>query len=262
MQLTVDARTVYAYTGGREPVEGQPTVLMVHGAGADHTVWILQSRYLAHHGRNVLAVDLPGHGRSEGPALGSIGALADWSAGVLEAAGAARATLVGHSMGSLVVLEAAARHPARVAALVLVGTAAPMPVADALLDAARADDHAAFDMINLWGHSAGARVGRSPVPGMWMTGGALRLLERSGPGALHAGLAACNDYGSGVESARRVACPTLLVLGRRDRMTPPRTADELASALPHARRIVLDDSGHMLMSEKPDEVLDAILEVA
>ena len=220
MEITVDDKAVFAAAGGRPFDPAQPTVVFVHGAGMDHTVWALQTRYFAWHGRNVLALDLPGHGRSAGPPLASIGALADWLVRLLDSLAVEGAALAGHSMGSLVVLDAAGRHPGRVSALALLGTSVPMPVAEPLLSAAEAADHAAFDMITIWGHSRDGQVGGNRAPGLWMTGGGVRLLERSAPGVLHASLKACKDYADEVETARNVVCPTLLVLGGRDVMTP------------------------------------------
>ncbi len=236
---------------------------MVHGAGLDHTVWIQQSRYLAHHGYGVLALDLPGHGRSEGPALGAIGEMADWVIEATRAAGAARFAVVGHSMGALVALETAARAGDAAWYAALLGISAPMPVADALLDAAREDRHAAFDMINIWGHAIGSQIGGNPAPGMWMVGGAVRLLERSGPGVLHGDLSACNAYGDGTDAAASGRCPTDLVVGTRDLMTPARGARALAACIERGgasvRTTEIDGSGHMLMSERPNEVLEALV---
>ncbi|MBI2312608.1 MAG: alpha/beta hydrolase [Betaproteobacteria bacterium] len=257
MYLTVNNHKTFAYTGTRPLKPEQPTAMFVHGAANDHSVWALQSRYFAHHGRNVLAVDLPRHGRSEGTPLGSIAAIADWMPKVLDAAGVEKAALVGHSMGSLAVLEAAARHPSRVSAVALLGASAPMPVTDALLDAAKANDHSAFDMLNIWGHMS--PMGPNPNPGLWMLGGYVRLLERSAPGVLYNDLKACNDYLDGVEAARKVQCPVLVIQGRRDLMTPPRNAKELLAALPRAQTVSVDGCGHSMMLEQPDEVLDALI---
>ena len=258
MELRIDGRRAFAATYGREPDPSRPTVLFVHGAAMDRTVWTFFGRYFTRHGHNAIAADLPGHGRSEGPPLASIPAMADWLAALLDAAGLDSAFLVGHSMGSLAVLDAAARHPERARGAVLVGTSAPMPVADALLDPARANEHLALDLVTLWGHSPRAHVGGFSVPGMWMTGGGLRLVERAAPGVLFADLSACNDYAEGVDRAREVHCPVLLVLGERDSMTPARAARDLEAALPAARRLVVRHGGHQLMSERPNQVLDAL----
>lgn len=260
MEFCIDGRRAFAAAYGREePDPERPAVVFVHGAAMDRTVWTMFGRYFSRHGYGVLAADLPGHGRSEGPPLGSIPEMADWLAALLDAARVERpAHLVGHSMGSLAVLDLAARHPARAAGLALVGTSAPMPVTDALLDPARADDHLALELVTLWGHGPMARVGGFSVPGMWMTGGGLRLVERAAPGVLFADLGACNAYADGVERARSVRCPVLLLLGERDSMTPARAARDLEDALPASRRVVVRRAGHQLMAERPNEVLDAL----
>ncbi len=260
MKITVDNNPAYIYTGAREFVPEQPSVVFIHGNGLDHSVWLLQSRYFAHHQRNALAVDMPGHGRSGGSALENITDMADWIIDVLDAIGVDKAAIVGHSMGSLVSLEAAARHPDRVSRLALIATAVPMPVSDPLLDAARNNEHSAFDMINLWGHSQHGQMGGNQAPGMWMSGSAIRLLERSGPGVLFAGLNACNEYKHGMESAARVQCPTLMILGRLDMMTPTRIARKLEQAIPDVRCEVLDNCGHLVMAEKPNQVLDLLID--
>ena len=259
MEISVDDTSVSAATGGRIFDPALPTLVFIHGAAMDHTVWALQTRYFAHHGRNVLALDLPGHGHSAGPALAEVADIADWVTRVLDALEIEAAQLVGHSLGSLVALETAARHPERVTALALLGTAVPMPVTDALLSAAESNDHDALDMVNLWGHSRDGQMGGNRAPGLWMTGGGLRLLERSGPGVLHAALSACNAYTHGLASAANVQCPTLLLLGDRDAMTPPKAAKALAEALPNSTMVVLKGCGHMMMAEQPDQVLDALI---
>ncbi len=261
MEISVDNKAVFAATGGQPFDPAQPAIVFLHGAGMDHTVWALQTRYFAYRGRGVLAVDLPGHGRSEGPALASIGDMADWMVRLLDAAEVKSAALVGHSMGSLIALDVAARHGGRVSALALLATSVPMPVTGPLLDAAEADDHAAFDMITLWGYSRDGQVGGNRAPGLWMTGEGLRLLERSPPGVLHGDLKACADYADGLASAATIVCPVLLVLGARDAMTPARAAKPLAEAIPGARTTVLDGCGHMMMTEQPDQVLDALITI-
>ncbi len=258
MFVTVDRHEVFAATGGRTFDPALPLVLFLHGAGLDHSVWALHSRWFAHHGQAVLAVDLPGHGRSAGPPLSGIAALADWTARLIEAAGSTRAILIGHSMGALIALEAAARHPERVAGLGLIGAAPAMPVHADLLSAAAANDPAAIDMLSLWGHGAHATQGGSRAPGLWMLGTAVRLLERAAPGLLHTDLAACHAYQDGPAAAAKVTCPSILVLGERDVMTPLKAGRGLAAAIGRSRTVVLPGAGHMLMAECPDAVLDAL----
>ena len=258
MRIEVNGADVFAYTGSRSVDADKPTVVFVHGAANDHSTWALQSRYFAYHGFNVLAVDLPAHGRSGGAALPSIEAIADWIASLLDAACVARAAIVGHSMGSLATLACAARHPDRVTKVALLGPAAPMLVTDNLLAAARADDHLAYEMIDGWSFSAARQLGGNRVPGIWMTGNAMRLMERTAPGVLYTDLVACQTYTTGLADAATVRCPTLVIMGARDLMTPVNGAQGLLAALADKRTLTLPGTGHAMMAEEPDAVLDAL----
>lgn len=262
MDFVIDGRKIYAYTGGRPVCATRPLIVFIHGAQHDHSVWILQSRFLAHHGFSVLAVDLPGHGRSEGPPLASVEALADWTAQLIRAARLGPAHLVGHSMGSLIALETAARHQKETLSLALLGTAAPMRVSAALLNAAREDEARAFDMINAWSHSGITVHPGCPGPGFSIFNQNRRLMERQPPGVLHNDFMACNAYEGALASAARIQCPALVVSGSRDIMTPARAAKPLVEALrgrpePGSGTTVVElaDCGHAMMAEQPDRVL-------
>lgn len=258
MEICVAGVRVHAGTGGRAFDPELPLVVFLHGAGMDHTVWALPARYFAHRGRAVLAVDLPGHGKSEGQALTSIAAMADWVKALLEALDIGTAALAGHSMGALVALETAARHGGRVRALALLGAAPKMPVHPDLLAAAATDDHAAFDLMTAWGFGPAGQLGGARVPGAWLMGGGERLLERVRPGVLHTDLAACNAYADGIAAAAKVTCPTAVIMGAEDRMTPARSGAKLAAAIAGARAFTIPACGHMMLAEKPDESLDAL----
>ena len=258
MQLSVNGTDTFVATGGREFDKSQPTIVLLHGAGFDHSTWALHSRWFAHHGFGVLAPDLPGHGRSSGAPLPTIAAMADWTAALLDAANAAWAKLVGHSMGSLIAIETAARHPAKVSALSLIGTAATMTVGPDLLKAAEANDRTAIDMVSIWGLGFQAELGGSLAPGLWMHTGAQRVLEQCRPGVLFNDLAACNAYQGALAAAAQITVPAMLVLGERDMMTPARAGKPLAAALPNSRTVVLRGAGHMMMVERPDELLAAL----
>jgi pimeloyl-ACP methyl ester carboxylesterase len=260
VDLRVADEAVYAYTGGKAFDPKLPAVVFIHGGELDHSVWTLQSRYFAHHGHSVLAVDLPGHGRSGGAPLAGIAAMADWIVALLDAAGAKAAALVGHSMGSLAALDCAARYPAHASRIALVGTAFPMSVSPELLDATKTREAEALRMINVWSHAAYAHYPGNPGPGSWVIGGSLRLMQRQKPGVLHADFAACDSYKEGLARAAQLKCPALFLLGKLDAMTPARAGRDLARAVPNAQVQVLGDSGHNLMGEKPDEVLDALVE--
>jgi len=260
VDLQLAKKKVFAYTGGKAFDAKLPTLVFIHGAPHDHSVWALQSRYFAHHGRGVLAPDLPGHGRSEGPPLARIEDMAEWITAVLDAAGVKAAALVGHSMGSLAVLECAARFSERVSRIALLATAFPMRVSPDLLEATKSKESDAHGMINAWSHSACAHYPSNPGPGFWVIGGNLRLMQRQKPGVLHADFAACDGYKTGFERAAQVKCPALFLLGARDAMTPARAGRDLARAVPNSTVVTLASAGHNLMGEEPDEVLDTLVE--
>lgn len=264
MLITVNGHDAYCYTGGKPFSPELPTAVFLHGAQHDHSVWALQTRYFAHHGFGVLAVDLPAHGRSKGAPLASVEAMADWLLALLDAAGARTAALVGHSMGSLIALEAACRAPERVSKLALVGTAYPMRVSEALLQASMNEEQLAIDMVNIWSHSSFMQKPSFPGPGFSALGVNRRVMQRisatqQAP-VFHTDFSACNAYANGENAARTVTCPTLFLLGRQDMMTPPKGATGLSAHIGHATTVQLENCGHALMSEQPDAVLDTLFE--
>ena len=261
MELKVDDKTVFAATGGKPFDPDLPAVIFVHGAGMDHTIWALQPRWFAWHGYGVLAIDLPGHGKSDGSALESIGDMAAWMGRLVETCGADNVSLVGHSMGSLISLAAAASSGDRISGLALLGVGATMPVHPDLLAATKSNDPAAWDLIVSWGFGKPAHFGLNKAPGMWMQGGGRSLLARAPDDVLGIDMAACDVFKDALDAAAKVACPTLIIAGDRDMMTPPKAAAPLAEAIPDAMTIVLKNCGHIMMVERPDETLDALIGV-
>jgi pimeloyl-ACP methyl ester carboxylesterase len=259
MEIRLDGSSVFLAHYGKPFDPARPTVLFVHGAGMDHSVWPLQARHFAYRGWNALAVDLPGHGRSGGELLGSVPAMAGWLGDLIQVLRAPVVHLVGHSMGALIGLDLAARHPDRIAGLVLLGAAPRMPVHPALLEAAARPEPLAAELICDWGFGPAGHFGGHKAPGSWMLGHALRLLGASSGPRLHTDLAACNAYQDGLQAAAMLRCPTLVVAGGADRMTPARQAAKLAEAIEGAQLVTLPACGHMLMVEQPDATLDALI---
>ena len=261
MKCSVNQHEVYIATGNREPDPERETVVFIHGTGQDHSIWVLPTRYFARHGKNVLAIDLPGHGRSAGKPLQTIQKMADWVIQVLDTVGLKQAALVGHSLGSLVAISAAASYPERVRAIALVGTTVPMPVSDYLLGQAKENNHSAIEMLNYWGLSKSAQLGGNATPGNWMLGAGIRLMEKAAPGVIYQDLNACNEYREGLEDAAKVQCPALLILGERDMLTPVRSVKNVAQAIELSETVVLPGSGHALLVERPDPVLDQLIRI-
>lgn len=251
----------FCYTGGQRLERDRPTALFIHGAGHDHSVWALQSRYFAHHGWNVIVPDLPGHGRSSGPALESIEDLANWIIALAHKLDVEHPLVVGHSMGALIALQVAATAPELVSRLAMVGVVVPMPVAPALLESTLSNREKAHVLINQWSFAPRSQIGASSIPGINLTALNERLMQRQAPGVLHADMAACNAYVGGFEAAARVCCPSLLLSSAQDRMTPPKALAPLVEAFGSKVRLtrtVLPEAGHAMMSEAPGQVLDAL----
>lgn len=266
MNLIVNSHNTYCYTGGKAFDAAKPTVVFIHGVLNDHSVWILQSRYLAHHGFNVLAVDLPGHCKSAGEAPRSVEEAADFVAALLDAAGVQAAALVGHSWGSLIALEATARLKQRVSHLVLVGTAHPMKVSPALLDASVNHPEQAIKLVNVFSRSTLAPPPSALGPGTWVYGASMALARRvlasnAAVNVFHRGFVACDSYANGEQAIRQITCPVLFVLGAQDQMTPPKAAQGLINAARNSGQnvsVVSLPVGHNQMTEAPQELLSAL----
>jgi pimeloyl-ACP methyl ester carboxylesterase len=262
MELTVNGHSTYCYTGGKTFDATKPTVIFIHGVLNDHSVWILQTRYLAHHGWNVLAVDLPGHCRSAGDPPATVEDAADFVIALMDAANLEKAALVGHSFGSLVVLEAAACAPERVSQLVLVGTAFPMKVSPALLESSLKEPMKALEMVNIFSRSTLAPPPSALGPGTWVYGASMALGRRVLASNLrvnlfHTGFKACDSYSHGDAAMAQVQCPVLFVLGRVDQMTPPKAAQGLIKKALNAQVVYLP-GGHHQMNETPEPMLAAL----
>ncbi len=252
MYFDVKGTQVFATTGGKPFDPAQPVVVFLHGAGGDHTVWNLQSRFFAFRGYSVLAPDLPGHTNSDGPPLASIETMADWLNDVVEALGCRDVSLVAHSMGCLVGLELGSCFPDRLRSLSLIASGLATPVNDALLDAARNEPEAAIAMMTSWGYGCAGHFSRGPVPGNAMIAGGQMVMRGNTPDALHADLSACNNYANGKQAAPQIKAPVQLIVAGQDRMAPKKATDELAAHLPSPGVAVIADSGHMVPQEAPN----------
>lgn len=255
MRIQLNGALAYYGTGSVQPSVDMPTILFIHGAGFDHSVWVMPARYFARHGYRVIVPDLPGHGRSEGPALASIDAMADWLAGLLQQVGGGETTIVGHSMGALVALAMGTKHHKLCHRLAVLGAALPMPVGAVLLDAAADNHHAAIDMANTWSHSTQGRLGAAQTPGLSNYISGQRWLERMSDGVFHTDLMACNNFTAGLNVGD---IQTLVIVGEKDKMTPLKAGLSVAHSLTQSQTVILPGCGHCMMSEQPNQVLDAL----
>jgi pimeloyl-ACP methyl ester carboxylesterase len=253
MQLKVDGRQVYAATGGRPFDADKPAIVFLHGAGMDHTVWQLPARSFAWHGHSVLAPDLPGHGRSDGPPLGSVAAMATWAANLLDAAGVRNAALVGHSMGGAIAVDAAGAMGPRISRVARC-PARPLPFrASRPAGCSPRKGRYAYRMMTTWAFGARAKIGgnrRRPVDDGLGHGA---VCAQCG-GVLFADLITRLEDGSRCRA--QVACPA--GPARLADIMTPRNGRELAGMIASSRTVAIPDCGHMMMAEAPDAVLDAL----
>ena len=254
MDLIIEGKKAHAATGGRKSKPGEPTVIFIHGAGMDRTAWQLQSRNVAHNGCRVFAVDLPGHGRSEGPALKSISEMCDWIALFMDHLETGPATIIGHSMGALIALEMAARNPSKLTKIMLIGVAESMPVHPDLLSAAKANQSLGPELIVFWGLNKISQIGGHRQPGFWVHGASKILLTLSKSGTLGNDLAASDAYQNALKAAGKISCPTKLILSADDKMTPVKSGLALGKLIADAHIDIISNCGHMIMLERPEEV--------
>jgi pimeloyl-ACP methyl ester carboxylesterase len=258
MNFLVQQQPAFVFVGAHGFTPGKPTTVLVHGAANDHRVFAGLAERLATPTQNVIAVDLPGHGGSFGEPKRTIEETADWIIHLLDNGGVAAANVIGHSMGSLIALDCARRHASRVEKLVLIGTAAPMPVADKVLDMAANDFAAACDMLT----RASFYVPRNPDGGFPPPTPIMlnyrAWLGEARPGVLATDMQACHQYAIDEAALSAVTTPTRVVIGEFDRMTTPEAGQAVAAAIPGASHVVIPHAGHAMMLEAPDAVAGAI----
>jgi len=260
MKLTVHDNQIHIATGGREAVADAPYIIFLHGSGQSHLSWVLQTRYFAYEGYNILAPDFPGHGLSEGVPLQSIAEMTDWVVDLIDQLGIEKAVIVGHSQGGLVALDLAARYASRVEKLVLVATALSIPVNDYLITSSKNKAQAAITMMTGWGHGRQAHFYDNSQPGFSHLGFGRALMAGNEHTALHSDLLACNAYHDGPSAAEKISMPVLAVLAGADKMTPLKKGKEMVSAITDCRLVVVEQAGHMLPAEEPDAVNGALKE--
>ncbi|MGI9263127.1 MAG: alpha/beta fold hydrolase [Woeseiaceae bacterium] len=260
MYVDVNGKRTFASTGGKPFDSGQPAVVFLHGSGLDHTFWGLHSRFFAFRRYSVLAPDLPGHTNSEGPPLPTIEDMATWLHDVLDTVNARDVSLIAHSQGCLVALEYAARFQDNVKSVSFVASGLATPVNSALIEAAENNPDAAITMMLSWGFGRAGHLHQGPVPGNSMAGGGRKVMGGNVPDALAADLKACNAYSNGKSAAAGIDCPVQVILAGKDRMAPRKAGMQLVEHLREPQLHILEDCGHMIPQELPNETRQLLKE--
>tara|TARA_R110002124_G_scaffold47790_5_gene141651 strand:+ start:604 stop:1401 length:798 start_codon:yes stop_codon:yes gene_type:complete len=258
MKIELLGQTIFASTGGREFDASANTLMFIHGSGQSHLSFMLQGRFFANRGWSVLAPDMPAHGLSDGPALTTIAAMADWHIALMDALGVKTTNIIGHSQGGLIALEIGRRYPDRVNGISLIACAMAIPVNDALLDMAKNREAGAIHAMTDWGHGTDGHTHDHTMPGQNHLNYGVQMMAANENGALYADLLACVDYTDGATAAAAITCPTQVILGQRDKMTPMKFGLKMAETLKTTDVTIVPNAGHMLPSERPVEINRAL----
>ena len=258
MHISINNESIFAANGGKDFDSGKKCIVFIHGAGMDHTVWSQQSRYFANKGYSVIALDLKGHGQSLGEASDDVKYIANTISKFINQLNIKEVAVIGHSLGALISIELAKIDNKIISELVLLGVCMPMKVSDELLSNAKKNSQDAFNFITMWGHSNSSHLGQNIVPGVWLTGSSMKLLESSSKGVLFSDLMAVKNYDEDNKLLKNILCPTLIICGAEDMMTPVKSTKVLENNIDKSSKIVIPNCGHMMMLEEPDIVRSEI----
>ena len=220
----------------------------MHGSGLSHIVWSLHEQFYVSQGFNVLSVDIPGHGNSEGPSLKSIEEISDWIRSLMRTLDILKITIIGHSQGSLVGIDFASRYPDLISKLVLVAGSYKMPANQDLIDLAEAGDEKAILLMMKWGYEGSkAFIGGNPVKKIIKS--SRDIIE-----ILAVDLNACNNYKNGEKSLEKINCSTLCIFGDLDKMVPVKAGTKMSERIKNSETKIISNCGHMIIFEKAFEM--------
>ncbi len=254
MIFNIENKSVYASDAGQGIDNLKDTIIFLHGSGLSHIIWSLVEQYFSSKNFNVLSIDLPGHGNSEGPCLDSIEKITDWLETVFEKLNLNNLIIVGHSQGCLEALEYSFKYKHRLKKMVLVGGSHRMPVNKDLIDLASNGDSDAVKLMMKWGYEGSKKfIGGNPVEKIIQS-------PRDISEILAVDLIACNNYANGSEAAKAIDCPVLLVFGELDKMVNLEVGKKFASLVKNSKTHIIDGCGHMIIIEKAFEMREKVLE--
>ena len=245
---------MFVSTGGLDFDKSKPYVLLMHGSGLTHIVWSLHEQFYVSQGFNVLSIDLPGHGNSEGPSLKSIEEISDWVKQLINKVNISKINFIGHSQGCLVGIDFASRYPNLIDKLVLVAGSYKLPVNQDLIDLAEAGDEKSVLLMMKWGYEGSkAFIGGNPVKKIINSTREIREI-------LAVDLNVCNNYKDGKESLEKINCPTLCIFGDLDKMVPLEVGNKMASMIKNSEKKIINNCGHMIIFEKAFEMRNLVKE--
>ena len=254
MIFQVDNKNVFVSDSGHDIDKKKHTIALLHGSGLSHIVWSLTEQYLSNQNYNVLAIDLPGHGNSEGDCLKSIEEISDWLEKVFKKLNVSELTIIGHSQGCLEALEYSLRYSKRVKNLIFIGGSYRMPVNQDLIDLAENGDDKAVQLMMKWSYENYKKfIGGNPVEKIINSPRNIREV-------LAIDLIACNNYKNGLEAIKKINCPTLFILGELDKMLSLEKGQKFANSFVNSETHVIKNCGHMIMFENAFKMREKISE--
>ena len=254
MNFQLENKNVYASDAGKGIDKNKHTIVLLHGSGLSHIVWSLTEQYLSNQSYNVLSLDLPGHGNSEGECLSSIEKISDWIEKVFNELNIFEVTIIGHSQGCLEILEYNFKYPKKIKNLIFVGGSHKMPVNQDLIDFAKEGDDQAVRLMMKWAYEGSKKfIGGNPVEKIINSPREIREI-------LAIDLIACNNYKNGSEALKKINCPTLFIFGELDKMVNLEKGKKFAALIPNSVTQVIKNCGHMIMFEKAFEMREKISE--
>ena len=254
MIFQLENKNIHASDSGQGIDVNKDTIVFLHGSGLSHIVWSLAEQFFSSKNFNVLSIDLPGHGNSDGPCLNSIEKIADWLEKVFDKLKLKNLILVGHSQGCLEILEYSSRYKERLKKLVFVGGSNKMPVHPDLIELAQSGHSDAVKLMMKWGYEGSKKfIGGNPVEKIIQS-------PRDISEILAVDLNACNNYSNGSEAAKVIDLPSMLIFGELDKMVNLEAGKKFSNLIKNSTTHVIKGCGHMIMIEKAFEMREKILE--
>ena len=254
MIFQLENKDIHASDSGQGIDTNKDTIVFLHGSGLSHIIWSLAEQFFSSKNYNVLSIDLPGHGNSDGPCLDSIEKIADWMEKAFDKLKLKNLILVGHSQGCLEILEYSSRYKERLKKLVFVGGSNKMPVHPDLIELAQSGHSDAVKLMMKWGYEGSKKfIGGNPVEKIIQS-------PRDISEILAVDLNACNNYSNGFEAAKVIDLPSMLIFGELDKMVNLEAGKKFSNLIKNSNTHVIKGCGHMIMIEKAFEMREKILE--
>ncbi len=254
MIFQVENKNVHASDAGQGIDPKKQTIVFLHGSGMSHIIWSLTEQFFSNQNFNVLSIDLPGHGNSDGPCINTIEKITDWLEKAFNQLNLNDLVLIGHSQGCLEILEFAYKYPTRIKKLIFVGGSYKMPVHPDLIELAKNGDSDAVKLMMKWGYEESKKfIGGNPIERIIQSPRDIREI-------LAVDLIACNNYSNGKEAAGSIRCPSMFMFGALDKMVNIEVGKKFSNLVKNSSTHILEGCGHMIMIEKAFEMREKVLE--